>query len=374
MDAPPGHSAAAVNTTPSPAPDATAAPTQASPAAATPPPPQPPPDTSPRRGPALAWLLLLVLLSAAGALAWQAWQAETESRRAADSAESTRLDALQQRTASLRENQQAQAKRLQQAEATNRLLRDELLAIGQRAALLEDSVQRLADPAQDAARALRLDEVEFLLAQGQQRLLLAGDLDGTRRAYALAARLLDALTDPADIDLRQVLAQERAMLDALGEDPRVAAIARIEAFEAGLAELPAQSRPADAAADPVTIAPWWQRLAGRIVEVRRSDDQLAIDAGERAAGLAALRLELALARTAAERRDARGHAAALARASAWLPRLWPESALRNARQHELDAIAAMPLVLALPELGTTLGVLRPQRAPPVAHAAPAPAD
>lgn len=313
---------------------------------------------------------MLVLLPLAGVLGWRAWQAEASARSAADRAEAARVDALEQRVASLRQGQQAQAQRLQQSEATNRLLRDELLAIGQRAALLEDSVQRLADPARDAARALRLDEIELLLAQGQQRLQLAGDLEGARRAYALAARLLDALTGPADIDLRQVLAQERAALDALGEDPRVAAIARIDAFEAGLAA-PAGGDGADSsveAAGPDADAPWWQRLADRIVSVRRSDEQLAVDSGERAAGLAALRLELSLARAAAERRDQDGYAAALARAAAWLPRLWPDAPARAARRQELDAIAAMPLGLALPELGTTLGALRPRRAPP----APAP--
>ncbi len=59
--------------------------------------------------------------------------------------------------------QQAQAKRLQQAEATNRVLRDELLGIGERATLLEDSISRIADPDRDSAQALRLDELELLL-------------------------------------------------------------------------------------------------------------------------------------------------------------------------------------------------------------------
>lgn len=326
-----------------------------------------PPAAPRRRTSALAWLVLLVALPIAGALAWRAWQAETSERRAADAEELGRIEALQQRVATLREGQQAQGKRLQQAEATNRLLRDELLAMGQRAALLEDSVQRLANPAQDAARALRLDEIELLLAQGQQRLVLAGDLRGARRAYGLAAQLLDALTDPADIDLRQVLADERAMLDALGQDPRVAVISRLDAFESVLDALPdadGAGTAATGADDPgeARRQPWWQRLAARIVDVRRSDEQLVVDAGERATGLAALRLELTLARAAAERRDADGHAAALSRAGAWLPRLWPGSAARAAAQRELEAIAAMPLRLELPTLGTTLEQLRLMRA------------
>ena len=219
-------------------------------------------------------------------------------------------------------------------------------------------MQRLAEPAEDAARALRLDEVELLLTQGQQRLLLAGDLDGARRAYALAARLLDALHAPGDIDLHQGLALERAALDALGTDPRVAAIARIDAFEAGLDAPPG---PAADATGGEAAPPWWRRLARRIVEVRRSDDGIAADAGGRAAALAALRLELALARTAAERRDAPGLAAALGRASDWLPRLWPDSPRRAALRAELAVIAAMPLDADPPELGTTLQMLQAQR-------------
>src|SRR5690606_11877057 len=255
-----------------------------------------------------------ILLPIGGALAWRAWQAETDERRASDSEEALRIDSLEQRLALLRGSQQAQGKRLQQSEATNRLLRDELLAMGQRAALLEDSVQRLAAPARDVARALRRDEIELQLAQGQQRLLLAGDLEAARRAYALAAQLLDALTDPGDIDLRQVLAQERTMLDALAEDPRVLALAHLDAFEAGLQARDLQGTVDHAGPRPVEPQAWWKRVAGRIVSARRSNDRLAVDAGQHAAGLSALRLELALARAAAERRDDVGYAAALARA------------------------------------------------------------
>src|SRR5690606_3916259 len=107
------------------------------------------------------------------------------------------LDALEQRIATLEDEQRTQAKRLRQADATNRVLRDELLGIGQRAALLEASVSQLADPGHDGAQALRLDELELVLGLAQQRLQLAGDLDGARRGYALAAHLLDGLRDPA---------------------------------------------------------------------------------------------------------------------------------------------------------------------------------
>src|SRR5690606_26711923 len=151
---------------------------------------------------------------------------------------------LEQRLDALRADQRAQVARLQQAEATNRLLRDEVIGFGQRAALVEETLQSLADPERSGAQALRLDEVELLLAQGQQRLLLAGDLDGARRAYALAAQLLEGIADHARLDLRQALAQERAALDALGADPGAIAAGRLEAVAASLPAPPRQAAPA----------------------------------------------------------------------------------------------------------------------------------
>ncbi|HRN62459.1 MAG TPA: hypothetical protein PLF73_08365, partial [Luteimonas sp.] len=194
-----------------------------------------------RRGAALAWLLLLVLLVLAGVYGWQRWSGERSAREQAAGDDRLRIAALEERLDALRGDQRAQTARLQQAEATNRLLRDEAIGLGQRVALAEDSVQRLADPERNAGQALRLDEVELLLAQGQQRLLLAGDLDGARRAYALAAQLLDGIANPAFLNLRQALTQERAALDALGEDPKVAVAGRLDAFAAALPALPRQA-------------------------------------------------------------------------------------------------------------------------------------
>src|SRR5690606_37678001 len=149
--------------------------------------------------------------------------------------------------------------------------REELIGLGQRAALVEQSVQRLSDPDQDAARALRLDEVELLLALGQQRLQLSGDAANARRAYALAAQLLAGVADPAGRDLRQALAQERAALEALGEDARAVAAGRLDAFAAALPALPREP-----AADPLP-APWWSRAMTRLVQVRPSAGAVAVD-------------------------------------------------------------------------------------------------
>lgn len=314
---------------------------------------EPSPVASPARprGGALALSVLFVLL-----LAFAGWRGSTwwqAQQRAAEADTARQLDALAGRLDALRRDQRAQAQRIRQADATNRLLRDELIAIGQRAGLLEDSVARLADPERHGSQALRLDEVELLLSQGAQRLQLSGDLDGARRAYALAGGLLDGVEDPAYLNLRQTLAQERAALEALGADPRVLAAGRLDAFAATLAFPPAST-----SAHPVQSRPWWRRAFARIVEVHPSQPGLALAPDQREAGHAALQLELALARVALERRDASAWRAALGRADAWLVRLWPDSRPLRARRQQLRELRGLPLALTLPSFGTTLRQLR----------------
>lgn len=320
----------------------------------------PRPANAPRRSSALPWFLALAVFAMAAWSAWSAWsgwhawQARQAERSAAVAGQQQRLESLEARLAALRRDQRAQAQRLQQADATNRVLRDELLGLAQRAALLEDSLDKLANPQRSAAQAMRLDEVEWLLGLGQQRLQLAGDLAGARHAYALAAQRLDGIGDLALLDLRQVLVQERAALDALGADPKATAALRIEAFAA---QLPALS-PVRGTTPDTEAAPWWRRAFKRIVDVRPSSPALALDATDRAAGFAALQLELGLARASAERRDVEGYRAALARADAWLQRLWPESERLRRQRQQLRALRALPLALDLPTLGSTRAQLR----------------
>jgi uroporphyrin-III C-methyltransferase len=306
-------------------------------------------------GPSFA--IVLVILALVAWAGWRHWEAR-QAGAAAELDDGQRLDALQLRVDSLRRDQRAQAQRLQQAEATNRLLREELLGIGQRAALMEDTLSRLADPDRHGAQSLRLDEVEFLLSVAAQRLDLVGDVDGARRAYGLAAGLLNGIDDPAWLSLRQTLAQERAALDALGEAPRVVAAGRLDALEAALSALPERAEAAPGAAPPA----WWRRLMSRVVEARPTAGETMAAPGDRAPALAALRLELTLARAALERGDRDGFAAALQRAQAWVLRLWPESPQRGAAIQALEALQAQPLRPELPVLGTTLEQLRRLRA------------
>ena len=312
-------------------------------------------SSPPRRG-GLVVLVVLIALAAIGWRGWHWWQARQQHDNARENAMAQQWQALDARIDALRRDQRAQAQRLQQADATNRVLRDELLGVGQRAALLEDSVRRLADPQVHGAQALRLDEVELLLGQGEQRLRLAGDLDGARRAYAIAGGLLQGIDDPAYLNLRQALVQERAALDALGADPRSLAEARLEAFAATLAA------PARAPQAGHEALPWWRRAFDNIVRVQPSGTAVATEGADRDAALAALQLELTMARAAIERRDERGYRMALARVDGWLRRLGPDSPDVRRQRAQLRQLQALPLALRLPVLGSTRQQLQAMRA------------
>ncbi|MFD0725170.1 hypothetical protein [Lysobacter brunescens] len=324
------------------------------PAATTPPVPPAPAPTASRNGLTIAVFVLAI--AAGGGWLWHVAQERAEREARAEAEAAQQLDAMQSRVDSLRRDVRGHSQRLQQADATNRVLRDELIGMGQRATVLEDQVAKLADASRHGAQALRMDEAELLLTMGEQRLRLAGDLDGARRAYTLAAGVLQGVDSPAALNLRQALAQERAALDTLDIDPGLEALAGLDAFARALPPddaAPAQGTAVDAA------APWWERVLARLVQVRRADEALAVSAHDRAAARIGLELELSLARAAAERRDATAYRAALTRAEAWLPRLWPRG---GGRGKELQRLRALPLVADMPTLGSTLELLRAQRA------------
>ena len=317
--------------------------------------------TSPRRTPgagrliALAILVLVVGLAAWRGWAW--WQARGEGKRDEQAMTVQRLEALEARAEALRRDQRAQAQRLLDAAATNRVLRDEVLGLGQRGALLEESVAKLTDPDRHGAQALRLDEVELLLSLAAQRLEIAHDPAGARRAYALAAGVLDGLDDHRLLNLKQALAQERVAVDALGAGARADAFARLDSLADAIADLPRQAP----TAAPGHVRPAWQRWLAPLVDVRPSRDTTLVAPDQRAAADVALQIEIGLARAALERGDDAAYRAALARVDGWLPRLWPDSPARRQVHARLRTLQQAQAPARPAEVGSTLQQLRALR-------------
>lgn len=315
-------------------------------------------------------ILLLLALGLLGLGAWRGWiwWQERNAQAQAEVEAVQRITALEARLEALRRDQRAQTQRIQDAAATNRVLRDEVLGLSQRGALLEESVAKLTDPNRHGPQALRLDEAEFLLSQASQRLTITGDLEGARHAYALAAGALDGVDDHRLLNLKQVLAQERAAIDELPALPKRALSVELDRVAAALTKLPREAAPPASQNRPA-----WQRVLAPLVDVRPSQAGTVIAPSDRIAGEAALQIEIGLARAALELNDAEGFRAALNRVNVWLPRLWPDSpALRQVRA-QLEKMRAAPLQPNLPVLGSTLQQLRAVRNSNLPVVPPAPA-
>jgi uroporphyrin-3 C-methyltransferase len=309
------------------------------------------------------WVLLLIAGLLAALVAWKNW---SKAHSAADGeAADLSVEALDARLLEVESAQQAarrtvaaQEQRLVDTRARTGLLRDEVLALTQRASLLEDSVREAGTGARDGVAALRLDEVELLLTIAQQRLQLAGDLDGAVRASELAAGVLATQRDPALIDLRQTLAQEIAALKALPPAPRVSAEGELDALEAVLPRLGGQDALGAGRAADAPRGAGWRRLLDSLVQVRRSGDQDLLSPADRQAGRAALALEISLARSALANGDETGFRHALARLDGWLLRLYPDGPLLRERRARLAKLRALELRYDLPIAGAALRQLQ----------------
>jgi len=315
----------------------------------------PPPPHRPLR-----WILPLavaaVIVGGAG-WGWTQWQAQQARAAQREADANVLVQGLVGSVEALRRDQRSTSQRVQDAAATNRVLRDEMLGLSQRNALLEENLARLADSTRHNAQALQLEEAELLLSQAGQRLAFADDVDGARRLYALAAAALEELPGGEYLNLRQALMQERNAVDALGPGPRAETQQRLARFAGALGALPEQIVPAAGSAAP----PWWQQLLAPFVTITPTAAQGPLTAAERSAAWDALQLELTLARAAVERGNQSEFEQSLDRVALWMPRLWPDSPGLRERRAELQQLRARVLRPPLPELGSTLQQLRAMR-------------
>jgi len=319
-----------------------------------------------RRLPGAAWLLLAIATLLAALFGWKTWSDSTHARRATQdvdlSAEAldARLLAVESAQENARRTQASQDQRLVDTRERTGVLRDEVLALTQRASLLEDSVREGAQGGRDGVAALRLDEVELLLVVAQQRLQLSGDLAGAIRASELADGVLSTQRDPQLVDLRQTLAQELAALKALPPSPRVSAAGELDALEAALPKMGGRDalgagRPGDA---PVA---GWQRLLDQLVQVRKTGGQDLVSPADRESAEAALALELALARSALTSGDEKAFRRSLARIDTWLVRLYPDGPTLRGERVRLARLRKLELDYELPLAGAALKQLQALR-------------
>jgi uroporphyrin-3 C-methyltransferase len=345
-------------------------PTPASPVSAA---PVSAPANPSRRG---AWVVSILLLVAIGAALWAWNQWRTQADRSAQRDDATaalrqRVDALETALESAQRAVKALETRAADNSATNKVLREELLGMGERAALLEDAVARLADNRLRGEVVMRLNEAEFLLLLGEERLRLFGDAPAAIQAFSLADATLAGLDDAPLATLRQTLAQEMAALRSIAPDARATLRAGLNALAHDLEALPVSRRGEVAMADGNDSR--LMQLLSRLVTVRRIDaNDAVLGPAQREAALVTLRLRLELAQAALSRPDPAAYREALDAAASLMPRLFdakhPEVANRLAALKTLRDAKLLP---ELPVLGATLQELRGLRATRSVGALPA---
>lgn len=284
------------------------------------------------------------------------WRREVQSIDA-------RLAALDRQLTQLDGGRRSLDERIAEVANNQRVIRQELLGMGERAATIEDAVARLSDQRLRGETALKLNEVEGLLVLAEQRLQLARDAEGARLALHLAASALDTLDDPLYAGLALPLRAELELLQTLPSDPLPGIRDRLSAALAAAPGLP--RRPPQAALDASEESGMGrlQRALSGLVTVRhRSEAGQALSGSARDAAQEALQLDLRAALLAAEARDGAALAAALLRAQALIERLFdPLDPAVLSMSQGLDGLEVEALSPPLPALGTTLAELRALR-------------
>jgi uroporphyrin-3 C-methyltransferase len=311
------------------------------------------------------WVLVAIAVLLAALAAWRAWSQAPHRRAAAADEVDLSAEALDARLLAVESAQEnarralaAQEQGLVDTRARTGLLRDEVLALTQRASLLEDSVRDAAQGSRDGIGALRLDEVQLLLTIAQQRLQLTGDLAGAIRASELADGVLSTQRDPELVDLRQTLAQELAALRALPAPPRATASGELDALEAALPRLAGNDALGARRAEGEVVGGGLQHLLDSLVQVRRTGGQDLVSPADRAAGQAALARELGLARSALALADDADFPRSLARIDDWLRRLYADGSLLREWRARLARLRKLELHYELPIAGATLKQLQ----------------
>ena len=311
----------------------------------------------------LLWIsipaIVLVICGIGIYFSWKNWQFRIRTESENQQAILERIDTLQHATDQSRQTERTTQQTLQDIGKADRALRDELLGLEQRHALLEQHVNDLSKRETYRLGELHQSEAESLLRIGQERLTVADDLDGARRAYALAAQTLQNNDSVDTVAIQRVLNEERRALDRLRTLPVQALHTALDAFADKIDHLPVhdphehqqQSR----------SAPWWQRFFAPILRIERTDGAIPLHAVDRLRLNDAITMELTIARLAIERHDVRGFQSALQRVDASVRRLWPSSPSRTDALTTLHQLQHAPLSLHIPELGKTLAQLQSQR-------------
>jgi uroporphyrin-3 C-methyltransferase len=322
-------------------------------------------DLTPPRRRWRRWLVAVIgigLLAVIAALALHEVRSRAATESAAIVALRGEIDSLRAAMRAADSARAALERRIAGAEGVNRSMREELLGAGERASALEDAVTRLARRGLTGSTELKLNEAEFLLSMGEERLTLFGDVAGALRALDLADAELAALDDPIYAGVRQSLAIEREALRALPAADAAALFAELDALSDAIATLPdapASGTAAGTDAVPVAETSFVGRIGQgltRFIRIERTDSAAGTWVHPDSARLSA-QVDLLRAKSALALGDRDGMATAVARTRDALGPWQDGNPEHEEILDRLETLASSP-VLTLPPVGGALQQLR----------------
>ena len=306
------------------------------------------------------WLVLVLLVVAVVTLSfWQPWAKPAAPIEAVDlspEALDARLLGAEQQLQRAKRLQQSLEKKLADTQSRTSLLRDEVLGVNQRAAILEENIREMAKQQNNSRQSVQLEALELLLVLADARIDVDGDLPGALRAMRLANEVASDVRDSQMINVRQSLLQEMQAMSSASDGKPMAA-GELDALEATLPQLAARL-PGQADATNKPNRNGFQRLLDAMVQVRSADEQSLLGANDRNAAEAALALEIALARSALNKRDNTSFQAGVRRIDSWLKRLYADGPVLRERRAKLSALAKQDIRLNIPTAGSSLQLLR----------------
>ncbi len=306
------------------------------------------------------WVFVFLLIAGISTLAlWQPWKKSSAERVGLDlspEALDARLLQAEQQVQRAQRLQESLEKKLNDTQSRTGLLRDEVLGVNQRAAILEENVREMAKEQNSSRQTVQQEALELLLILADARIRVDGDLQGAQRAMRLANDVASDMRDSQMISLRQSLVQEMQALSSATDRKPIAA-GELDALEASLPQLSARiPGQTDNTAKPNRNG--FQRLLDAMVQVRSEDEQSLLGSNDRTAAEAALALEIALARSALDKRDNANFQSSLRRIDTWLKRLYADGPVLQERRKKLSALAKQDIGLNIPTAGSTLQLLR----------------
>jgi len=306
------------------------------------------------------WVFVLLLVAAIIALVlWQPWSKPAISVDAVNlspEALDARLLVAEQQLQRAQRLQENLDKKLADTQSRTGLLRDEVLGVNQRAGIIEENVREMAKAQNNSRQSVQLEALELLLVLADARINVDGDLPGALRAMRLANEVASDIRDSKMINLRQSLLQEmQAMSSATDRKPIAAG--ELDALEATLPQLSARL-PGQTDSSNKKNRNGFQRLLDAMVQVRSADEQSLLGANDRSAAEAALSLEIALARSALNKRDNKAFQASVRRIDSWLKRLYADGPVLRERRNKLAGLAKQDIRLNIPTAGSSLQLLR----------------